>query len=475
MRKSLSLLLVINCSLLILLQSCSSSKQIGKQAKQYVLSDSNLATAHIGICVYNATDNRYLYNYQSDKFFIPASNTKIITCYAAMKHLGDSLVGLRYTNYNDTEIAVFPTGDPTFLHDDFKQQPVLEFLKAQTKRMLLLTPNWDEKIWGVGWSWDDYAEDYMPERSPLPVSGNTLKIRLTNSMPFSKTTRDLFWEVSPHLRSAYVQPIVTLHGKFNTLSSADSVLIQKTLTKFYLTRDLQRNEFYPQLGSSSVFKNAEIPFVTYRNRSAIEILNGQYGITNIYEHIYDDHYISDSLPFHLSAHLIHSQPTDSLLKIMMHRSDNFYAEQSLLMIGNEMLGVMNDEKVIDTLLKTDYKDMPQRPQWIDGSGLSRFNLFTPQDFVFVLNKMRTDYSWSRISTIFETGGTGTLNNYYKNLRGKIFAKTGSLSNNIALSGYLITPKNKTLIFSVLVNNHTAGATAVRRAVERFLTQVQAGN
>src|SRR6187402_1734514 len=92
-----AVLLIISYSLIIILTSCSSTKQIGKQANQYVLNDSNLAKAHIGICVYNATDNKYLYNYQSDKFFIPASNTKIITCYAAMKHLGDSLVGLRYT------------------------------------------------------------------------------------------------------------------------------------------------------------------------------------------------------------------------------------------------------------------------------------------------------------------------------------------------------------------------------------------
>jgi len=79
---------------------------------------------------------------------------------------------------------------------------------------------------------------------------------------------------------------------------------------------------------------------------------------------------------------IYSQPVDSLLRIMMHRSDNFYAEQSLLMLCNKKLGTMNDEKIINTLLNSDLKELPQKPQWVDGSGLSRFNLFSPQDFVF---------------------------------------------------------------------------------------------
>ena len=85
--------------------------------------------------------------------------------------------------------------------------------------------------------------------------------------------------------------------------------------------------------------------------------------------------------------------------------------------------------------------------------------------------MKADFSWQRITTILPTGNQGTLNNYYKNLAGNIFAKTGTLSGQVALSGYLITKQGETLVFSVLVNNHQTSATAIRRGVERFLTQV----
>jgi D-alanyl-D-alanine carboxypeptidase/D-alanyl-D-alanine-endopeptidase (penicillin-binding protein 4) len=157
---------------------------------------------------------------------------------------------------------------------------------------------------------------------------------------------------------------------------------------------------------------------------------------------------------------------------MMHRSDNFFAEQSLLMVSNEMLGVMNDEKIIDTLLKTDFKDLPQKPRWADGSGLSRYNLFTPQDFVFILDKMKNEFGMERIKVVFPTGGEGTLSNYYKTDSNYFFAKTGSLSGVAALSGYIYTKKGKLLIFSALVNNHQASATAVRRAVEKFLQKLR---
>ena len=74
--------------------------------------------------------------------------------------------------------------------------------------------------------------------------------------------------------------------------------------------------------------------------------------------------------------------------------------------------------------------------------------------------------------ILATGNEGTLRNYYKEEAGYIFAKTGTLSGHVALSGYLITEKKNLLIFSILVNNHTTSSTAVRRAVELFIKQIR---
>jgi len=133
---------------------------------------------------------------------------------------------------------------------------------------------------------------------------------------------------------------------------------------------------------------------------------------------------------------------------------------------------MNDEAIIDTILNTDLKDIPQRPQWVDGSGLSRYNLFTPQDFVYILNKLKNDFGFERLKKILPTGGTGTLKRYFNSDSSFIYAKTGTLSNHVALSGFLITRKNKLLVFSILNNNYEGSTAAVRRAVERFLKQIR---
>ena len=133
---------------------------------------------------------------------------------------------------------------------------------------------------------------------------------------------------------------------------------------------------------------------------------------------------------------------------------------------------MNDEKIIDTILNTDLKDIPQRPKWVDGSGLSRYNLFTPQSFVYILNKLKNEFGLERLKNILPTGGEGTLGAYYKKDAGFIFAKTGTLSNHCALSGFIITKKNKLLVFSVLNNHYQTSATPVRRAVEKFLENIR---
>jgi D-alanyl-D-alanine carboxypeptidase/D-alanyl-D-alanine-endopeptidase (penicillin-binding protein 4) len=162
-----------------------------------------------------------------------------------------------------------------------------------------------------------------------------------------------------------------------------------------------------------------------------------------------------------------------MLKYMMHRSDNFYAEQTLLMISNELLGYMKDAAVIDTLLKTDLKDLPQHPSWVDGSGLSRFNLFTPQDFITLLLKIKNTFGLNRIRNILPAGNTGTLEGLYISIGNNIAAKTGTLSGQVGLSGYLVCKSGKLLVFSVLVNNHHTRAQAVRKAVEKFISDLWA--
>ncbi|HVG40326.1 MAG TPA: D-alanyl-D-alanine carboxypeptidase, partial [Chitinophagaceae bacterium] len=290
--------------------------------------------------------------------------------------------------------------------------------------------------YGRGWNWDDYNENYAPERSSLPIYGNVAQFNLQQEGKGYKLTTDVpFYK---YRINELVDPLVK------------NIQIKRR----------QSENLFDVEQAAATFTSVQIPFITYENHRLLEDTLNSHWRDRV------------RFPINTSFKNIYSQHSDSLLKPMMHRSDNFFAEQSLLMVSNERLGVMSDTKIIDTILKTDFKDLPQKPRWVDGSGLSRYNLFTPQDFVAILNKMRTEFGMERLKVILPTGNDGTLSNYYKSDSNYIFAKTGTLSGVVALSGFLYTQKNKLLIFSVLVNNHQASATEVRRAVEKFLVGIR---
>ena len=429
-------------SIFYVLSSCSIQKKISRSA-QLTLKDSALATAHVGISIYEPATNKYWFNYQADHYFTPASNTKIATCYVAMKYLGDSLDGVLKIE-NDTAILLLPTGDPTLLHPDFKNQPVISFLQSTGKKIYATDQQWKEESLGAGWSWDDYNDSYMVERSPLPVYGNIIKWTQEND------------GIDPSV--VYSIPEVNWTVDFDTAQS----------NNFFVKRSVAENHYKITEGKEKL-KEQEVPFVTNGINAALELLPDTIHKTiglatpGTYQKF-------SGKTIHITA--IHSQPIDSVLRPMMHRSDNFFAEQLLLMVCSKFNIPMSDERIVDTLLKTDFRGLPQKPHWADGSGLSRFNLFSPYDLIFILNKMKNDFGIDRIKNILPTGTEGTLTNYYVAGQGFIFAKTGSLSGVVALSGFLYTKKNKLLIFSVLVNNHTSSGTKVRRAVERFIEDLR---
>jgi len=421
---------------LILLSSCSVKKNIQSttitptitpavNTNPYnavlLLNDSALATAPIGIALYDAENNNYLYQYQSNKYFIPASNTKIMTCYAAMKYLGDSLEGIKYNNNKDGSITIKGTGDPTFLHPSFKKQRVYNFLTKQREIIYCdNSANWQFNPFGKGWTNDDYYEDYMNERSAFPVYGNNRKI-------YTKLDTAVYFNYPSQNKKDIYAGSTGLRTKINYLLT-DTSAIEFPYYIILLVDTLGKNDFQ----------------------------------------------ISDCSAGNLSK-TIYSLPTDTVLQYMMHNSDNFFAEQLLLMVSNNQLGMMNDTRMFDTLLATDFNNFPQKPRWADACGLSRYNLFTPEDIVYVLGKIKKEFKQERINAIFPAGNQGTLKGYYTNYSDNILAKTGSMSGVFCISGYLTTKLNKHLIFSVMVNNHQAKGESLRRKIEAYLSKVMEEN
>jgi serine-type D-Ala-D-Ala carboxypeptidase/endopeptidase (penicillin-binding protein 4) len=356
------------------------------------------------------------------------------------------------------------------MHPDYKQQPVMEFLKNQ-KKIFYCTNSFTDEALGYGWAWDDYMSSYMTERNSFPIFGNTIKLKINGYKEINKSFSTPNFIVQPSYFKSLLETDFKLSVKTTTKKEFnDTSLLAQKLKSFSITRKRENNElFYNE--TDRIFTDTEIPMSVQKDQTTLEILKKDFDIL-IKAGSLNDPTSYAGIPEHLQWHRIKTQPTDSVLKPMMHRSDNFFAEQSLLMVSNEKLGYMNDADIIDYIKKNDFNGIPQMPRWVDGSGLSRYNMFTPQSLVWILNKMKNEFGMERIKNVFATGGEGTLSSLYKTEAGFIFAKTGTLSNHVALSGFLYTKKGKLLIFSILTNGYQGSANPVRKAVEKFLIKIR---
>lgn len=426
------------CCWLFLIVSCNFSKKISREA-DVLFNNPSLQNAHTGMSIYEPSTGKYWFNHEAHKYFVPASNTKLFSLYAGMKLLGDSIVSATIAE-NENTLFVFPNGDPSFLNDEFPNQPLYRLLEQTSKEIIIVDTAWKENPLGRGWAWDDYNDDYQAERSLMPIFSNHVKI-------------------SGRVNYVKIQPSFF----------KDNVIFDSALQMEGFIRHVQRKKdsnHFSLSGNGKSDSTFFIPFITNNGVTNYQILEQSIGKKIKVVRTFD------KVNYNLKKYTIKSLLKDSIFKPMMHLSVNFFADQTLLMASNELLGYMNEKAIIDTLLKKDLRDLPQKPNWVDGSGLSRYNLFTPLDFVFILEKLKNEFGLERMKYFLPTGGKGTLENYYKADKPFIYAKTGSHSNHSALSGYLITQKNKLLIFSIMASHYKTGATPVRKAIEKFLTGIR---
>ena len=116
-----------------------------------------------------------------------------------------------------------------------------------------------------------------------------------------------------------------------------------------------------------------------------------------------------------------------------------------------------------------FVNYPDKIKWVDGSGLSRYNLFTPRFMVKLWSDIYARVPRERLFSLLVTGGeSGTLKNWYKSDKPYLFGKTGTLSNNHCLSGYLVTRSGKTLIFSFMNSNFIRPLNDIRSMMQSVL-------
>ena len=125
---------------IFLIGSCTTQHKIQTFSNNLLIRDTGLLQSHVGIALYDPSTRKNLYTFQSDKLFTPASNTKILSCYAAMKYL-PNLLPAAYITDLDTAVVITPTGDPSFLQPDFNTHPLFDKLKSINKPLYIINNN----------------------------------------------------------------------------------------------------------------------------------------------------------------------------------------------------------------------------------------------------------------------------------------------------------------------------------------------
>lgn len=426
--------------------SCASRPGISsRQFRNYVERSPIFEKNFTGFALYDTGLDEMVYTYEADKYYTPASNTKIFSLYAGLKMLGDSIPALEYRLDNDT-LYFTGTGDPTFLHPDIQEidttyeQQVYDFLKNTGEQLVYVPRPTQDAYFGPGWSWADYNFYYSTERSVLPLYANVVRFDFMEG--FNKPL------VSPDFFTSYVQGFADPEARYSVV------------------RQRHENYFSFRPKADTLSFSRDVPFIQSADL-ATSLLEDTLKRRVMLQVAEDD--------FPVFNQKIYSLPADSVYQRMMQISDNFFAEQLLMVCSSVFQDTLSTRWAINYMEENYLADLPDEPIWVDGSGLSRYNLQTPRSIVALLRKVDAELSDERIKTIFPAGGeSGTIRYWYPNPEeGEpfVFAKTGTLSNKSALSGFIYTKSGKKLIFSFLHNNYITSTSPLKREMENILQDI----
>ncbi|MES2734041.1 MAG: D-alanyl-D-alanine carboxypeptidase [Bacteroidota bacterium] len=420
--------------------ACASSKTsfFSKHLRSKIESNPIFTQSYCGVVLYDLLAQKTVYSYNGDRYFAPASNTKIFTLYTCLRMLGDSVPALKYVIRHDS-LILWGTGDPSFLHPNLAKAAqadrVCHWLSQRKETLCYASVPYEGAHFGPGWAWDDYNDAYSPEKAAFPIYANIVRFGIR---PGSTV------QVQPHF---FASNLTVAPGSDRGTQPIRRSLASNTFT-------LYTDRLKAALTQDVPFKySTELVRQLLHDTLHREVASVQYSPVTIAQSLY-------------------SLPTDSLYKRMMQESDNFLAEQLLLVCSSTLSDTLSSVRTIAYAKQHFFADLPDKLVWVDGSGLSRYNLFTPRTIVALWRKLYAQIPRERLFGLLAVNGkSGTLKNFHLPNGPFIYGKSGSFSNNHALSGFLVAKSGRVLVFSFMNSNFVLPTAEIRQEKERILTEI----
>ena len=399
------------------------------------IADSGINKSAISISIKDVSTGATVYELNSKTPTPPASTLKLVTFTSALNTLGKNYeftTGL-YKGLNN-ELYLKLGADPYLtakelnkLFESARLKNIIEPKAIYIDDMIL-----DTNEWGEGWQWDDDLNPLMPKFSSYNIDSNLLDVVIspttlnepaqismkvfypTTFMNYATTGNENNIKLS---RKNYISPdIITVEG---TVKSQITKKIPVNYPKRYFGMRLENALRSEKIDYYDAIAQRRVPT---RDITTIEEIK----------------------------HPI-SQAQTAVLK----NSNNMIAETVFKLAGGKYTGstgsIENAVQMFNAYCKNNGLNTSDI-KIVDGSGVSKNNLMTSDFMTGFLVKLAATNDFAEYKTSLPTSNEGTLANRMLYFKDNLRAKTGTLSDISAITGYLTAKSGKTYAFNIMIND-----------------------
>jgi D-alanyl-D-alanine carboxypeptidase/D-alanyl-D-alanine-endopeptidase (penicillin-binding protein 4) len=451
-----------------------------------ILSAEQTAKGAWGVLIVDAKTGQPLFELNADRYFVPASNMKLLTTALALATLGPEY---RFRTTLESQSAASPEGklsgplffvgrgDPNLSNRKFPYDTKEEFDGPPEKTVIELTDQlvaagvkeitgdivgddtfFPRERYPNGWEIDDMVWEYGAAVSAIIIDDNTVALTLTPGEVAGETVR---FEVAPATTDFIVTNLVT----------TSAAMIKPDLT-------LKREP-----GSNAVIVSGTLPAQSKPRKLVLAIQDPALHAAVMLKRLLEERGVkvdgvaraqsvaadTKSPPDRIVLASHSSVPLADAVKLVNKISQNLHTESLLRTAARQACLQTKSEaepKDCSALTSEDYAAFAAKfyadagisagdVVQTDGSGLSRHDLVTPRALVALL-QYAAKQSWfaAFYDSLPVAGLDGTLEDRLKNSSAtmRVHAKSGSVEHVRTRSGYAELPNGQRLIFSFMSNN-----------------------
>jgi len=418
-----------------------------------------------GILVQTLGDRQTLYAQDAERYFIPASNLKLLTTAAVLEVLGDRYTirtSVYQTNSDNVVLRVVGRGDPSLTDAELDQlaKQIRDRHITQINQLIADDHYFQGDAINPTWEWEDVQSGYGAPVNSLILNENLIGLTL---FPQS---------LGQPLRVVWDDPAEGTRWQIDNRSRTVAATAEESVQ---VGRDLERSQLNVrgQLRVGSKPETAAIA-ITQPSRYFLQRFKQalrQRGIQVAQSFVATE--LTETQGAEIAA--VESEPLAKLIAEVNQQSNNLYAESLLRTLG--VTQSPQADSSLDAGLEAMKKALFQLGidsasyNLVDGSGVSRHNWVTPETLVQTLQGMaRSPNSAVYRNSLAVAGRIGSLQNRFLDtpVAGKFQGKTGFVSGSTALSGYLEPPDYSPLVLSILINQFDRPTEEIREAIDEIV-------